>query len=484
LGLANFCSEFINHFATIAGPLTDMLHGETRNSQKKIVWNHNSLEAFEKLKQEIAEITVRSQPDLDKQFIITTDASEVAMGAVLSQLDENGREKIISCFSKKFVKAQQNYSTTDKEALAVEKGILHYDHYLRGKSFILKTDHQALQYIKTASNKNSRILRTALRLHEYNFTPIYIKGDSNIADILSRPLETKIINKIHATDLDHVQKNNILKHYHKISGHGTASNMKFLLKGKHYWKNIYEDIENMVEKCLICNLAGYSLKNTKNRVVVAKFPNQLWELDLIGRIQDKSKNNSYIFIAIDHYTKWIETRKIYDKSANTINLAIEELILKKHGIPSTILTDNGLEFNNEHSRTLAQKYNIKWEYSSPRHHETVGAVERANQTLMRILKKLSNFGKMEWEDLLESATFAYNISFNRAINTSPYILKYGKEPKIDHNQHAVEQEFARDELMRLRDRHFEKYKKSIIKGKKTIEYNIGVGERVLIYNPH
>jgi hypothetical protein len=60
----------------------------------------------------------------------------------------------------------------------------------------------------------------------------------------------------------------------------------------------------------------------------------------------------------------------------------------------------------------------------------VGAVERANQSLMRILKKLTNYGENDWRRFLNQATFAYNISLHRAINTSPYILKYGNEPII------------------------------------------------------
>ena len=77
---------------------------------------------------------------------------------------------MIGCFSKKFVKAQTNYSTTDIEALAVEKGIVYFDHYLRGKRFTLKT----------ASNHNIRILITALKHQEYDFTLVYIKSEISL----------------------------------------------------------------------------------------------------------------------------------------------------------------------------------------------------------------------------------------------------------------------------------------------------------------
>lgn len=118
------------------------------------------------------------------------------MGAVLSQKIETGSETIVACYSKKFIKAQLNYSTTDKELTAVEKGIEHFKHYLLGKEFTLKTDHQALQYLQTASNDNSIILRIALKLQNYQFKTIYIKGETNIADVLSRPIEPETINSV------------------------------------------------------------------------------------------------------------------------------------------------------------------------------------------------------------------------------------------------------------------------------------------------
>lgn len=69
---------------------------------------------------------------------------------------------MIACFSKKFLKARIYYSTTDREALAVEKAILHFDYYLRGKKFTLKTDYQAHQYLKKASNHNSRVVKVSI----------------------------------------------------------------------------------------------------------------------------------------------------------------------------------------------------------------------------------------------------------------------------------------------------------------------------------
>ena len=377
-----------------------------------------------------------------------------------------------------------NYSTTDKELLAVDKSIEHYKHYLLGKRFTLKTDHQALQHLQTASNDNSRILRIALKLPNYQFTPIYIKGETNIADVLSRPVETLSINRI--TEITDEQKQKILKRYHLISDPGSTSNMKFLIKKRYYWPSIFKDIEKCVSECTLCLKSGEALVNSKNRVITTTYPNELWEIDLlIGRIPGKNQSNQFIFVAIDHYTKWIEAKVIQNKTAEEIVQAAQELIIQKHGIPKRILTDCGLEFNNEKTKELSRRLNFTWEFSSPRHHETVGAVERVNQTLMNILKKLTNFGTEPWENKLQQAVYAYNISFHRAINTSPYILKLGKVPLIDVDQQLEQQEIIvpKTEATAARDSHLSSYNKAIQKGKRVVKYNLKIGDKVLVYIP-
>ena len=277
LGLSNFCSQFIPRYATLISPLTDILQGESKSSQKNIVLSKVAKESFKYIKDKIAKIASRSQPDLNKEFTLITDASNTAMEAVLTQLDDQDRETIVSCFSKKFVKSQMNYSTTDKELLAIEKGIEHYKHYLLGNHFLLKTDHQALQYMKTASNDNSRILRIALKLQNYSFTPIYIKGETNIADIFSRPKDN-LINNIFNDEYSEEEKFKILQKYHLISGHVSVSNLKFLLRKKYYWPSIFKDIEKLVSKCQVCVKSGDALVNTKNKAIRSAYPMKFGKL--------------------------------------------------------------------------------------------------------------------------------------------------------------------------------------------------------------
>jgi hypothetical protein len=99
---------------------------------------------------------------------------------------------------------------------------------------------------------------------------------------------------------------------------------------------------------------------------------------------------------------------------------------------------------------------------------------------MGILKRLTNFGMHQWQRYVEKATNAYNICFNRAINTSPYILKFGKEPPI-YSEEDRQIVLSKAKWMKERDNNFENYKKAIEKGKKVIPYTLEVGDAVLIF---
>lgn len=163
---------------------------------------------------------------------------------------------------------------------------------------------------------------------------------------------------------------------------------------------------------------------------------------MIGRIKGGNNKNKFIFIAIDHYTKWLETKVLENKSSIKTVEAIEELIIKRHGIPSKILTDNGLEFKNSYIDALTRKYNIEWQYNSPGHHETVGVAERVNKTFMAKLRKLCGFKRESWELYVEKATDAVNFSFNRSIQTSPFIFKRGELPL-----HEIDKKLGKSQVL-------------------------------------
>ncbi|KAF9744817.1 Retrovirus-related Pol polyprotein from transposon 17.6, partial [Nosema granulosis] len=218
-----------------------------------------------------------------------------------------GNERMISAFSKKLDKCQRNYSVTDKELLALVKGIEKYRHYLLGRPFILKTDHKALTYLWETKNLTGRLLRWSLKLAEYDFRVDYIKGEMNIADGFSRINKEEEVFEVREEGYSREDKKEILKEYHEISGHGSSNTMKFMIKQRYEWKGMYKDMERYCESCEICVRDGEQKINSKNKVIMVEHPNQLWEVDLMGRIHEE-EGSKFVFVAIDHFTKWVETR--------------------------------------------------------------------------------------------------------------------------------------------------------------------------------
>lgn len=129
---------------------------------------------------------LRYQLDMHRPFIVTTDASDIAIGGILSQADAEGKKRIVHTFSKCLCGAERNYSTIDKELLAVVKILVYFRKYIFGAEFKLRTDHRALTYLWKMENFEGRLIRWCLNLQEFNYRVEYINGESNEADGLSR----------------------------------------------------------------------------------------------------------------------------------------------------------------------------------------------------------------------------------------------------------------------------------------------------------
>jgi len=142
-GLASYYRKFVRNFATIAEPLT-------RLTKKfvKFEWTEEAQEAFDALKQALIEASSLAFPFPHTPCILDTDASDVALGGVLSQIVD-GVKRPIAFFSRVMNSAQRGYCTTRRELLAVIASLQHFRHYLLGAKVILRTDNQSLKWLKT-----------------------------------------------------------------------------------------------------------------------------------------------------------------------------------------------------------------------------------------------------------------------------------------------------------------------------------------------
>ena len=194
LGITGYYRKFIKDYAKIAQPLTHCLKKDSKIDLK----NPKYIAAFEKLKEIITRDPTLKYPNFNKKFCLTTDASQFAIGAVLSQ---NGHP--IPYASRTLNEHEIKYSTIEKELLAIIWSTKYFRPYLYGVKFLVRTDHRPLVWLSSLKEPNSKLQRWKIKLNEFDFDIEYVKGsENNVADFLSRiDVDKKEINIV-ATEND------------------------------------------------------------------------------------------------------------------------------------------------------------------------------------------------------------------------------------------------------------------------------------------
>lgn len=192
LGVAQFYARFIWQFASVVAPLSDATRKEVREDLGNLSEEERArlTSAAQRLQRLLLSAPTLALPDYDREFVLITDASDVGMGAVLAQEDDNGNLRPISFWSRKLSDTERRYSATEREALAIVFFVEKFRYHLLGRHFLLKTDHHALTYIFKGAASNSKLARWALRLQEFSFDIVHVPGKENVVpDDMSRRSE-------------------------------------------------------------------------------------------------------------------------------------------------------------------------------------------------------------------------------------------------------------------------------------------------------
>lgn len=184
LGLANFYRRFVKNYSKIASPLTALL-----KKNAKFVWSAAADAAFNDLKSRLMTGPILRHYDHTKASVVEPDASDYAIGAVISQYDDAGVLHPVAYYSRKLLPAEMNYQIYDKELLAIVSAFKHWRHYLEFSSAATEvlTDHRNLEYFTTTRHLSRRQVRWSEILADYHFVIKYRPGALNgAADALSR----------------------------------------------------------------------------------------------------------------------------------------------------------------------------------------------------------------------------------------------------------------------------------------------------------
>ena len=207
LGLASFYRKFIRHFREIAAPLTDLTKKGRAEIWSPEVWTEKEESAFRQLKAAMVIPPVLQLPDFDREFTVTTDASEVSVGAILQQDFGQGLQPI--CYDSIILHpAECRYSAYERELLGIIWAVGKWRHYLAGAHFTIQTDHDSLKNLLNQPAVNRRVWKWVQVLQGYDCDIVHIAGKANPADYLSRRSiqELRSMVDVRATEESMVQR--------------------------------------------------------------------------------------------------------------------------------------------------------------------------------------------------------------------------------------------------------------------------------------
>lgn len=484
LGLVQWFRRFVPNLAQTA----DILYKLT-NKSEKFFWKENHQKAFLELKEAFVSPPVLCYPIFDNtaKFTLTTDASNNAIGAILGQTTD-ARKWIIAYASRSLNKAERNYATVEKEALAIVWATKYFRHYLYGSQFTNFTDHRPLQWLLNLKDPSSRLMRWALKLQEFDFEIKYLPGKENSgADWLSREVSSHILAEPETNFSTEAEKDEFIQeiktklalknctmeirnefdvfkgtlvrryrpkrssemiwqtvvpktcirqiltelHDSEFSAHfGIARTVGKVLQ-RYWWPTLTKDIENWCQSCEIC-LQRKSPGHTPKAPLRPLPVEGTWDRVAVDCLEYpiSRNNNRYVIVFMDYLTKWVEAFPIPNlKAATVVNIFVKEIVCR-FGTPRQLLSDRGSNFTSQLMRDVCKQLEIHKIFTTAYHPETDGLVERFNRTLSAALATLVSREPSKWDEYVAYVLFAYCACQQESTGFSPFLLMFGREPRF------------------------------------------------------
>ena len=474
LGLINFYHRFIPGCARILQPLHLLLTGSTK-SDRALVWTPDAKAAFIAIKEALADATLLVHPQADAPTCLITDASDVAVGAVLQQ-KINSVWSPIAFFSRKLQPAETRYSTFDRELLAVYLAIRHFRHFVEGRSFFVVTDHKPLTFALTNPSKqhSPRQIRHLDFVSQFTTDIRFLQGSSNLAaDALSRvevdALHTPLhsISSIDYTAMARAQQDDptladssgsslqlrpvplptedvtllcdmstgtprpyvpqpfrraVFDILHSLSHPGIRATQR-LVTARFVWPGVNADVRRWARSCLQCQRSKVH-RHTVTPLGTFATPDARFNhihIDLVGPLPP-CQGYSYLLTCVDRFTRWPEAIPLPDITAPTVAQAFVSGWIVRFGTPSTITTDRGTQFESDLFKQLMHLLGSHRIRTTAYHPAANGLVERFHRQLKA---GLSTAPRTEWIATLPLVLLGIRSCLKEDLHCTTSELVYG-----------------------------------------------------------
>ncbi|GFX68209.1 retrovirus-related Pol polyprotein from transposon 17.6 [Trichonephila clavipes] len=435
LGLCSYFRRFIKGFCYLAEPLQSLL-----KSGVEFHWGPEEVEAFNSLKKALTSDPVLGMYDERASTEIHTDASGYGIGAVLVQI-QNNVEKVIAYASRTLTKAEKNYSTTERECLAIVWATNKFRPYIFGKHFTVVTDHHSLCWLMNLKDPSGRLARWALRLQEHDFDVKYKTGKKHSdADALSRnPVEeeTETSDKFLAVTTSmnlamEQKKDQDLAKLKLLSNSSKNEEFRFIdgyardFTGRECTEMSF-GMSCIVEECQRRKSVPQRPPGRLVPIPPAIAPFHRIGIDLLGRFPKSAHGNKWIIVCTDYSTRYAITKALPTAEVDEIAKFLLEEIVLRHGAPRVIITDRGAVFRSRLVSSLVDLCNIDHRFTTAYHPQTNGLTERFNKTLADMLSMYVDVEQKNWDEILPFVTFAYNTAKQETTGFTPFYLLHGRE---------------------------------------------------------
>ncbi|CAN6569845.1 unnamed protein product [Malus baccata var. baccata] len=211
--------------------------------------------------------------------------------------------------------------------------------------------------------------------------------------------------------------------------HQAGTKMRWLLKRYGYfWPDMEKYCKSYARGCEECQRHGplQHVPSVPLNPVVKHWPFRGWAMDFIGQIYPaSSKGHTFIIIATDYFTKWVEASAVKSITSAAVKNFIETKILHRYGVPETIVTDRGPSFISKEVEEFASKYKIKMIQSSPYYTQSNGQAKASNKILVNVIKRMVIDSPEKWHKKLGNTLWAYRTSKRAGTGTTSYALTFG-----------------------------------------------------------